>query len=133
MALNSEWSKVREFHRKFNHPYSDVPVLLDEERKKSRYKWMLEELDEFMEAASIEDEADAMIDLIYFALGTLVESGVKPEALFDIVHLANMSKLWDGTPVYGEDGKIIKPKDWVAPEPLLVEEIRRQGGGSGGA
>ena len=60
---------------------------------------MREEVDEFVESTNVVDQADAMIDLIYFALGTLVEMGVRPAPLFDIVHNANMQKLWpDGAP-----------------------------------
>ena len=34
-----------------------------------------------------------MIDLMYFALGTMVEMGLEAEELFDIVQSANMAKL----------------------------------------
>ena len=67
-----------------------------------------------------------MIDTIYFALGTLVEMGVKPGELFDIVQKANMSKLWpDGTPHYNESGKVIKPEGWENPHPKLQLAIRK--------
>jgi len=68
-----------------------------------------------------------MVDLIYFALGTLVEMGVRPGRLFDIVHEANMKKLWpDGKVHYAEDGKVIKHPSWQPPEPQLMREIDRQ-------
>ena len=62
-----------------------------------------------------------MIDLIYFALGTLVEMGVEPEELFNVVQQANMSKLWeDGKPRYNKkDGKVIKPDNWEDPKPKI--------------
>jgi predicted HAD superfamily Cof-like phosphohydrolase len=88
---------------------------------------MREELDEFLAAGNIYEQADAMIDLIYFALGTLVEMGIKPDEIFEIVHNANMSKLWpDGTPRYKDDGKTLKPPDWQDPEPLLRKAIDRK-------
>lgn len=50
------------------------------------------------------------------------------QALFDVVHDANMSKLHDGVPKYRvEDGKIIKPEGWEAPEPklkMILDETR---------
>jgi predicted HAD superfamily Cof-like phosphohydrolase len=72
-----------------------------------------------------------MLDLIYFALGTMVEMGTLPQPLMDIVHYeGNMSKLHmiDGKPtiVKNEIGKVIKPADWVAPEPKLEQEVERQ-------
>ncbi|MDR1689781.1 MAG: hypothetical protein LBS21_14415 [Clostridiales bacterium] len=118
------WEKVREFHIAFSNPASDVPVKMEAERAAKRYKWMLEEIDEFIEAHTLTDQADAMIDLMYFALGTLVEMGVKPQKLFDIVHEANMTKLWeDGKPRYNADGKIIKPPSWDDPFGKLEEAI----------
>ncbi len=125
--MNREWNMVKDFHKAFNHPVSDKPKMLGYDRISRRVNWMWEEIDEFIAAKTIEEQADAMIDLIYFALGTLVEMGVEPENLFQIVQKANMSKLWDdGKPHFKEDGKVMKPATWVDPEPLLIKEIQRQ-------
>ena len=66
-----------------------------------------------------------MIDLIYFALGTLVEMGIKPDELFDIIQKANMEKLGeDGNPIYNpKDGKIMKPKHWEDLAPKIKAYI----------
>lgn len=125
--MQKEWEDVKLFHQKFNHPTSDKPKLLDQDRCEKRVKWMLEEVQEFVEAKNLVDQADAMVDLMYFALGTLVEIGVNPTKIFNIVHEANMSKLWkDGKPHYNDDGKTIKPKGWVDPYPKILEEIEAQ-------
>lgn len=124
--MDKQWNDVKEFHKAFNHPHNAKPVLLDPERVKARTAWMQEEIEEFNEATTLDGQADAMVDLIYFALGTLVEMGVKPDVLFDIVHEANMSKLWeDGKPRFREDGKVIKPSTWIDPEPKLKEALER--------
>lgn len=125
--MNKEWGLVQEFHEKFGHPVSNIPVMMKKERAKKRYNWMLEEINEFIEAEDIVEQADAMIDVMYFALGTLVEMGVSPDSLFNIVHEANMSKLWeDGLPHYNEEGKTIKPVNWEDPHIKLEAEISRQ-------
>lgn len=125
--MNKEWEEVKLFHEKFNHPVSIYPRKMEKKRAKKRYAWMLEEINEFLEAVDegdIVEQADAMIDVIYFALGTLVEMGIKPDKLFDIVQYANMSKLWeDGKPHYNENGKVIKPTTWVDPHEKLKEVI----------
>lgn len=122
--MDQQWEDVKLFHEKFNHPHSEQPKMVSRDRAEKRYDWMLEEIDEFIEAQDIYEQADAMIDLIYFALGTLVEMGIKPEKLFKIVQDANMSKLWsDGKPRYKEDGKVLKSKDWKDPYPLLKKVI----------
>ena len=127
--IDEEFEQVKEFHKAFGVPVSDKAVLLTKERVKSRSGWMIEEINEFIESENIYDQADAMIDLIYFALGTLVEMGVKPKNLFDIVQSANMGKLWeDGQPRFREnDGKIIKPKGWQDPYPKIKDAIDKMG------
>lgn len=129
--MNKEFYDVKEFHKAFNHPHPDKPTLLTRERALTRKSWMDEELGEFIEATEdgdIVEQADAMIDVLYFAIGTLVEMGIEPEKLFAIVQEANMSKLFpDGKPHYREsDGKTIKPDTWEDPHEKLKAEIERQ-------
>ena len=128
-SLNYQFNEVKKFHQAFGHPTSDIPVSLTEDRAMKRYAWMLEEINEFLEAVKEQDiieQADAMIDTIYFALGSLVEMGVEPGILFDIVQHANMSKLWpDGKPHYNEIGKVIKPEGWENPHHKLKRAIRK--------
>lgn len=131
--MNKEYNEVKKFQQAFGHPYSDIPVTLPLERAKKRYAWLLEEINEFLEASEKQDiveQADAMIDTIYFALGTLVEMGIEPDELFYIVQNANMNKLWpDGKPHYNEMGKVIKPKEWEDPHKkleLTIQNMRKK-------
>lgn len=118
------FGEVKEFHEVFGHPISPRHQMLGAERAVDRANWMKEEVDEFLEASTMLDQADAIIDLLYFAFGTLVEMGVDcPYTLFKIVHDANMAKLWpDGKPHFREDNKVIKPAGWVGPE-VTMEKI----------
>lgn len=97
---------------------------------KKRGSFMLEELAEFFNAETIEDQADALTDLIYFAIGTFTLMGLKPEKIFDIVAQANLGKISpDGTVLRDEQGKIKKPDGWqenFAPESKIKEEIQHQ-------
>lgn len=126
--MNKEYEEVKKFQKAFGHPYSDKPTLLTYDRALKRYRWLLEEINEFLEASKNQDiveQADAMIDTMYFALGTLVEMGVKPDKLFYIVQEANMSKLFsDGKPHYNEMGKVIKPDGWQDPHKKLELAIK---------
>lgn len=130
--MDKEWEAVRLFHEKFHHPIGSSPKPMEKERARKRYDWMKEEIDEFLEAVEegdIVEQADAMIDVMYFALGTLVEMGIRPDRLFEIVQKANMSKLWpDGKPHYAEDGKTIKPETWKDPHEELEKAIEEMGG-----
>lgn len=85
---------------------------------------MQEELDELTAASTLVDQADALIDLIYFALGTLVEMGLDAEALFEIVHDANIAKLQTKqATVVRDDGKVGKPDGWTSPELRMAERM----------
>jgi len=126
--MNKQYEMVTEFQTKMEQPVADKPTDMKFARREQRFNYMAEELDEFISARTVVDQADAMIDLIYLAIGTMVELGVKPEALFEIVHNANMSKLWPDGKVHKDPitDKVVKPPTFVRPEPLLEAEIDRQ-------
>jgi predicted HAD superfamily Cof-like phosphohydrolase len=111
---------VHEFHKVFNLPISDTPKELERERIELRAKWMKEEIAELLEAGDVVDQVDAVIDIIYFAIGVFVEMGIDGSKAFELVHHANMKKLaQDGKPIYNEEGKVIKPDGWVSPKEVI--------------
>ena len=72
-----------------------------------------------------------MIDTLYLTYGSFVLMGVDPEEVFEIVHRANMGKIFpDGQAHFDEvTHKILKPNDWeekYAPEPAIQKELERQ-------
>jgi len=126
--MMKQQQQVKEFQVAFNHPIASTPTFMDKKRAEARMSWVKEEVDEFLESDNVIDQADALVDALYFILGTAVEIGVDLEPVFDIVQKANMAKLWsDGKPHYRElDGKVEKPEGWQAPEPQIEAEIKRQ-------
>ena len=80
---------------------------------------------------SIVGQIDALVDLLYLTYGSFALMGVDPKPFFDIVHVANMGKIFpDGTAHYHPvTHKILKPDDWeekYAPEGRIAEELERQ-------
>lgn len=76
-------------------------------------------------------QVDALIDSLYFTYGSFVLMGVDPERIFDIVHQANMGKIFpDGKAHFDPvTNKILKPDNWeekYALEPAIRREIQRQ-------
>ena len=132
-TLQDAWEAVREFHKAFGHPAPDVPTAQDWELAERRAMWIESECDELRIASSdgsstgepnITEQADAYLDIIYFALGGLVELGIEPSAIFDIVQAANMAKLGpDGKPMLHPDGKVKKPEGWESPDPKIKAHI----------
>lgn len=122
--MNIWQTMVTTFQAKFGFPVGDKPRLLRRARIDARNLFVDKELDE-MDRAADEDDlpgvADAIVDAIYFLVGTAVEMGIDLDPLFERVHMANMRK--DGGMVR-EDGKLLKPPGWTPPdiEGALIEQ-----------
>jgi len=92
-VLTSMLAQVQRFHREVTGmPMPDRPVKLEGDGYDSRVRHLEEELDEFSYAKTVEEQADALVDLIYVAMGGLLQMGVAPGPAFDEVHRANMKK-----------------------------------------
>ena len=85
-----------------------------------------DELDELREATDTAEQADALVDAIYYICDTAVRHGMNIDRVFEIVHGANMQKVVDGKVIRRADGKILKPDGWQDPGPLLDREMTRQ-------
>lgn len=109
-------------------PIPDNPTRLDDVRKQWASGALSEELCEFMDAETLEDEVDALVDLSYFAMGRLVEMGVSPRAVFEEVHEANMRKergeLSKRPGSLGHDA--VKPEGWFGPEHEAFLSVGRE-------
>jgi len=128
---------IRDFHRKFELEYTGQPRELLEEVAKFRVKFMVEELGEYCDpsrsnwhaiaeefftralpSGRLEDKFDALIDLVYVALGTAHLHGFNFDEGWRRVHAANMTKRRARK---REDSKrestydVVKPEGWVAP------------------
>lgn len=124
--MNNEWEMVREFHKAATHPCPDEPVMLTCERLSVRSSWMKEEIEELLQSEDLCDQVDAVIDLMYFALGTLVEMGIKPDSFFKIIHASNMEKVEiSGPTLFRTDSKVMKPSGWKQPKRLMLKEINK--------
>lgn len=125
--MDDQWEDVREFHKAFGHPAPDEPCFLDSDRANKRADWIVKECDELREAQNMAEQADAFIDIIYFAVGGLVEMGLRPFRLWLAVQRANMRKLWpDGKPRLNEETRVQKPPNWFGPDRDIEEEIQKQ-------
>ena len=109
------------------YPIPEKPQRLSDDRKDWARTVLEEELIEFYNAETLEDEADALVDLSYFALGRLVEMGVVPGLVFDEVHEANMRKrrgeLSKRPNSLGYDA--VKPDGWTGPNLLPYLSLDR--------
>lgn len=115
-------SKVETFNRDVVAlPIPEVPTVMSPSRvewSKTALNEELKEFDDACEAGDVLEAADALIDLVYFALGRLVEMGVPAAAVMDEVQRANMDKergeLSKRPGAMGHDA--VKPDGWVQPD-----------------
>ncbi|MFT5715430.1 MAG: putative HAD superfamily Cof-like phosphohydrolase [Flavobacterium sp.] len=121
--MQKQIDSVKQFHMAFKIGYSETPVAdLGESKSTLRYHLMKEENEEYLEAVQNNDLveiADALGDMMYVLLGTILEHGLqhKIEAIFDEIQRSNMSKLdEEGNPISREDGKIIKGTNYFKPD-----------------
>jgi len=120
----SNFSDVQLFHRKFRLEMSTTPSLLPPDLLEFRNTFMSEELEEFIKAHSKGDlagAADALIDLVYVAMGTAALMGLPWEPLWREVQEANMRKV--KVPRPGADPTqrggiydVVKPPSWEPPD-----------------
>jgi hypothetical protein len=88
-------------------------------------KMVESELDELAEAKTPLEQADALVDAIYYICDRAVRHGLNLDDLFHAVHAANMRKLVDGKAIVNAEGKVLKPAGWVGPDADLESILER--------
>lgn len=120
------WDDIKAFHEKFGLEYSGPPRLLFEDMSRFRVAFMQEELDEYKKSISGSDSVatrcdafDALIDLVYVALGTCYLHGFPFPEGWRRVQQANMAKIRVDRPENSKRGSsfdVVKPLGWQPPD-----------------
>ena len=112
---------IKEFHEKFRLEYNGLPRELPGRLFDFRMGFMHEELTEYANAFDQADKTkqlDALVDLVYVALGTAYLHGFDFNEAWRRVHAANMLKVRALNPtdsVRGSTYDVVKPKNWQPP------------------
>ena len=136
--METNFESVGAFHRKFQLPVSgpgNGPRIVGPDVFLFRYQFLQEELQELLKAYRDQDivgVADAIVDLVYVALGTAHMFGIPFDEVFREVQRANMGKErsnGDGDPrsKRGSGLDVVKPEGWRPPdvEGIIEEAIGR--------
>jgi len=128
--MRSFFQDVGLFHKKFDLPRlgDGPPDLLEDDVLTFRTKFMVEELQEFRDACEAKDlagAADALVDLVYVALGTAQMMHVPFDECWAAVQKANMAKVRatsadDERSTRKHKFDVVKPDGWVAPDIMKV-------------
>ena len=120
--MKDQLKDVNHFHKVFNVGEApNSPTLLPQKEYLLRYNLAVEENREYLDAClegDLVDVADALGDRLYILLGTILKHGMQDKIVevFNEIHDSNMSKLDDeGKPIYRDDGKVLKSKNYQAP------------------
>lgn len=117
---STPFERVKAFHRKFGlHPLGSefTPEVVE-----YRVDFLKEELKELIVAYAKDDKEgvlDALVDLVYVAMGTADLHGYDFDEAFRRVHAANMQKQRAGTAEHSKRRTaldVIKPAGWQAPD-----------------
>jgi len=127
------YTDIKLFHKKFGLAYNGEPRALPEDLAGFRVKFMHEELAEYEKAMAegdMEGMLDALVDLVYVALGTAYLHGFPFNEAWDEVQRANMRKVKAGP--NGEGSKrgsphdVIKPPGWKGPDIARVLAVGKR-------
>lgn len=95
--MNKYLELVSEFHKVFKSPILDKPTIISESRFQLRYDLIFEELEELSSAYIDQNKVeilDALCDLVFVTMGTVLELGYSNvfDEAFQRVYDSNMSK-----------------------------------------
>ena len=121
---------IKEFHEKFELTYDGGPRSLPDDLEAFRIKFMREEIREYestspnlvfpsMAKLAMADQLDALVDLVYVALGTAYLHGYDFAEAWRRVHAANMTKIRVASPDESKRGSafdVVKPAGFVPPD-----------------
>ena len=124
---------IDNFHKKYGFEKNEkVGIPDDNELVNFRTSFLMEELAEYTNAITKKDSAgalDALVDIVYIALGTAWLFNLPFEKAWKEVQKANMKKIRskNKSEKRGTKFDVVKPKDWKAPniERVIEEEIEK--------
>lgn len=116
------FKSIEEFHQRFQLNGPEKPSALSPEQIEFRTQFLYEELHEYQDATVINDlegQLDALVDLVYVALGTAYLHGFDFNEAFRRVHAANMGKVRAERQEDSKRGStfdVVKPEGWTPPD-----------------
>ena len=122
---------VAAFCRRFRLQPTRTPFRLPPAKMAVRLRHLSEELSELRRGVAIGDDAeviDALVDLVYVALGTAHLCGFPFMEVWDAVHAANMKKVRAVRTCDSKRGSVfdvVKPKGWRKPDVAKILRCTR--------
>jgi predicted HAD superfamily Cof-like phosphohydrolase len=112
---------IKDFHEKFGLAYDGPPRRLPRELEQFRRDFLIEEAEEYTVSATQVDRLDALVDIVYVALGSAYMHGFDFAEAWRRVHAANMKKVraaHAGESARNTAHDVVKPPGWEKPNLL---------------
>ena len=109
-----QYEKVIEFQKKIGAELPPEPCPVPRNVRHKMVTRLYEEVNEFLNAIDIYEQAHEITDILYVVLGMFAQIGVSPSELFDAVHYSNMTR--------DEDAK--KGAGYVDPRPKIEQIVK---------
>lgn len=119
MDFYSDCSKFTKLYEEKTGKKSDGKI-----NRKFITQMVMDELDELNRAKDVAEEVDALLDAVYYIFQHLSTTGLDIRPIWQQIHNANMTKFEKGHK--RQDGKWMKPVDFVAPDNKIREIIADQ-------
>jgi len=129
------YKDIIDFHQKFELTYEGRPRDLPDDLFWFRSGFLDEEIKEYLRAwqeGNLEKQMDALVDIVYVAMGTAYLHGFNFEEAWKRVHEANMNKIRAQSPDESERGStfdVVKPEGW---EPPILSDLMNMNQGLDG-
>ena len=125
--LEKAFRAVKKFNFLARRNIPRAPTMPNADLKAELAVRIYEEVDEFIEAKTMREMIDALIDILYVTLDACVQLGLRPSPFFAIIARNNLSKVFpDGWMHVNERGKVVKPPSWIPPDAEIDVELARQ-------
>jgi predicted HAD superfamily Cof-like phosphohydrolase len=112
--LGNAGDELKDISEALLEEYKDTVADGNENQRLLRVSGMVEELSEYCKSTSDVEAFDALLDQLYFLIGTFVVHDFPMEAGFAEVHQSNMSKAANGGKRLQDKGSAYKPPDLKA-------------------
>lgn len=126
---------VRSFSERFGLPLPGTGALPNADLHNFRFNFLTEELvelDAAWKAGDVVKYLDALVDLVYVAVGTALLAGLPFDAAWHAVQRANMTKeratgAGDPRNTRPHTLNVVKPAGWVGPDAGIAAALRAVG------
>lgn len=122
------YALVQQFYDATQQPRPAVPTRMSTAARARYMQYLLSEIVEFGEATTLLEQVCEVLDMLFFVYDVFVEMGVDPNKPFQLLHAANMRKVFPDGEAHWDYSvtpyRLLRPPDWVSANDAIGEYIK---------